>query len=139
MFKEKKEFRTRRLEDRTEELHSVIASGTVFQGDIEGSEGLHISGRIEGTIKSGGLVKVDRGAKIEGPVDAPYLIIEGEIVGDIKSAEQIELREEGKVTGNISTQKLAMAEGSFFQGKIQMADPSDEPHVFDEKRHPEQP
>jgi len=76
MFKEKKEFKNRRLEDSLEELHSVIASATIFHGDIEGSEGLQISGKIEGSIKSKGLVKVNKGAKIKGPVDAPYLIIE---------------------------------------------------------------
>lgn len=137
MLKDKNEKKRRRLEDRIQDVHSFIAAGTFVKGDIEGPEGLWISGRLEGGVKSKGLVKIDRGGKIEGPVEAPYLLIEGEMSGDITSAVQIELREEGRITGNISTQKMAMAEGSFFHGKIKMADPQKRPCVFVEKRQKE--
>jgi len=65
---------------------------------------------------------VDKGARIEGTIRAPHIIIEGELNGNVESAEFVELRSECRMIGNINTDKIAIAEGSFFQGDIKMSE-----------------
>ena len=130
----KKEDKKRRLEDKIGSAVSIIAPSTKFKGTIKGQDTLFISGHFEGKINSEGLVRVDKAGRIEGTINSPYVIIEGEIKGDIKSAEHVELRTGSRVIGNISTAKIVMAEGCTLQGEVQMPKEGDKPFVFVEKR-----
>lgn len=123
-----------RLEDRAGEESSAIAKKSHFTGTIAGTEGVRVSGHLDGDVKSEQFVWIYKGGKIIGDIDSPYIIVEGELKGNIKSAEHVELRSEAHVTGNIQTRKIAMAEGSFFRGKINMPHKEDRPIKFVEKR-----
>ena len=130
----KKEDIKRRVEDKIGSEVSIIAPSTKFKGTIKGDDTLFISGHFEGKINSEGLVRVGKEGSIDGTINSPYVIIEGEMKGDIKSAEHVELREEARVVGNISTAKIVMAEGCILQGEVEMPREEDKPIVFVEKR-----
>ncbi len=93
-----------------------------------------IAGQLKGEIKCDSLVRIDREGKIQGIINSPYVIVEGEINGDIVSAEHVELRAGARVVGNINTAKIVMAEGCILQGEVQMPKEGDKPFVFVEKR-----
>ena len=80
----KKEDEKRRLEDKIGSAVSIIAPGTKFKGTIQGQDTLFISGHFKGEIKCEGLVRVDKAGRIVGTINSPYVIIEGEIKGDIR-------------------------------------------------------
>jgi len=71
---------------------------------------------------------------MQGIINSPYVIVEGEINGDIISAEHVELRAGARVVGNINTAKIVMAEGCMLQGEVQMPKEGDKPFVFVGKR-----
>jgi cytoskeletal protein CcmA (bactofilin family) len=124
----------KRLEDRDGQRASVIASNTRFVGTIRGQDTIRVAGNFEGEIASEGMLWVEKGGKINGPVKARWVIIEGEIDGDIEATEQIELRSEGRVNGDISAAKIAIAQGCFFDGKARTLNIKDSPLTFMEKR-----
>lgn len=124
----------RRLEDTADPEESSVAPGTRFVGTLSGTEGVRVSGLLKGNVQSEGLVWVQKGGKIEGNIKSRSAIIEGELKGNISSPEQVELRSEAHVVGNIQTSKIAIAEGSFFQGEILMPRKEDKPIRFVEKR-----
>jgi len=128
------QFKKNRLEDKVGEENSAVAKNSRFIGTISGVEGVLVSGHLEGDVKSEQSVWIQKGGKIIGEIDCPYIIVEGILKGNIKSAEHVELRSEARVTGNIQTRKIAMAEGSFFRGKIHMPSKEDKPITFIEKR-----
>jgi len=130
----KKEDKQRRLEDKTGSILSIIAPSTKFKGTLSGSDSLLIAGHFKGDIKCDGLVRVDREGRIQGTINSPYVIVEGEINGDIMSAEHVELRAGARVIGNINTVKIVMAEGCIVQGEVQTPREGDKPFVFVEKR-----
>lgn len=132
---QKKDDKKRRLEDKVGPPESVIAPNTKFKGTIKGYDSVRISGLFNGKINCEQLVKIDKGGKVVGTINSAGVIIEGEIKGDIISAEHVEIRSEGHVIGNITTNKIAVAEGSFFQGEIQMPGKEDKPFSFIEKRN----
>jgi len=134
----KKEDKQRRLEDKTGSILSIIAPGTKFKGTLSGSDSLLIAGHFKGEIKCESLVRIDREGRIQGIINSPYVIVEGEINGDIMSAEHVELRAGARVIGNINTVKIVMAEGCILQGEVQMPKEGDKPFVFKEKRKGEE-
>lgn len=133
----KKEDKKRRVEDKTGSILSIIAPSTKFKGTLSGSDSVLIAGHFKGEIKCEGLVRVDREGRIQGTVNSPYVIVEGEINGDIMSAEHVELRAGARVIGNINTIKIVMAEGCIVQGEVQTPREGDKPFVFVEKRKSE--
>jgi cytoskeletal protein CcmA (bactofilin family) len=124
----------RRLEDKYGIITTVIAPNTRFDGMINATEGVQISGYFEGEVISQSLVWIGKTGKVEGNIESPSVISEGEIVGDIESAKHVELRAECRMTGNISTEKLAIADGCSFKGEIRMLQKGDKPVRFTEKR-----
>jgi cytoskeletal protein CcmA (bactofilin family) len=131
----KKDDEKRKLVDKELPTESIIARGTDIKGTIIRTYSIRISGHFEGEINSERHVMVDKGARIEGTIRAPHIIIDGELNGNVESAERVELRPECRMIGNINTNKLAIAEGSFFQGEIKMPKKKDKPVIFVEKRN----
>jgi cytoskeletal protein CcmA (bactofilin family) len=138
MIIKKKEDRQRRVEDKAGSTLSIIAPSTKFKGTLSGADSLLIAGHFKGEIKCESLVRIDRQGRIQGTINSPYVIVEGEINGDIMSAEHVELRAGARVLGNINTEKIVMAEGCILQGEVQMPKEGDKPFVFKEKRKGEE-
>ena len=120
----------RRLEDRATLEETIISPGTRIKGIISGQKSMRFAGFLEGRIHSKGLVWIDRQGKIEGTVNASGIIVEGEIKGDIESADKTELRSGGRVIGNIRCAQIAIAEDSFFKGDVQMLKEEDRPTTY---------
>jgi len=125
----------KRLEDRDGQRATVIASNTKFEGAISGQDTIRIAGSFKGEITCESMLWVEKGGKMNGPVNARWVIIEGEINGDVEATEQIELRSEGRVIGDISAAKIAIAQGCFFDGKARTLNIKDTPYTFMEKRN----
>lgn len=96
---------------------TVIASGTGIKGSIDGQDTLRISGHFEGDIHCARMVWIDPDGRVDGTITARRVINEGEIKGNIISAEQVEIRSNGKMIGDIKAAKIAIAQGCLFDGE----------------------
>ena len=105
------------LEDEVGSAVTVIASNTRFTGKIKGEDTLRISGYFKGEIDCKRMVWVDKTGKIEGTVTARRVIIEGEINGNIESANHVELRSNGRMIGDINAVKISVVKGCLFDGQ----------------------
>jgi len=126
----------RRLEDRSDPEDSVVSAQSSFKGEISGRAGVRIAGEVLGDVRSEGLVWIEETGKVKGNVFCAYIILAGELDGDIGPALHVELRAKARLHGNIKTQLLAIADGSFFEGQVNMPTPEAEPVRFTEKRQP---
>ncbi len=124
----------RRLEDEAGERETVIAHGSTVHGKILGPVGVRVAGAFEGEMKIESLLWIEAQGAVQGTVSARGVIVEGELRGNIESADKVEFRTSGRVLGDIKCRKLAMAEGCFFQGGITMPEEADQPVPFVEKR-----
>jgi cytoskeletal protein CcmA (bactofilin family) len=128
--------RFRRLEDRSGSEDSVVSAQSAFKGEITGRAGVRIAGEMEGNIHSEGLVWIEETAKMKGDIFSAYVIVAGELEGDIGPSLHVELRAKARMAGNIQTQLLAIADGSFFEGQVNIPTPEAQPVRFAEKRQP---
>ena len=124
----------RRREDKAIPSESVIASNTRFKGNISADDTVRIAGHFEGDIQCEQLVRIDIGGIVVGIINSALVIIEGELNGNIESAKKVEVRSEGRAIGNITTEELAIAEGSYIRGEINMSEKGKKPVSFIEKR-----
>ena len=108
------------LDDKAEPLETIIAHGAHFKGLISCPDQLHIMGSVEGDIDCGGMIIIGDKARIHANIYARMVIIEGEVIGDIKSAEYVEIKPTGRLIGNLNAAKIRLSGGCFFEGQSTM-------------------
>lgn len=104
---------------RKELKESIIAAGLTFEGKIEGSGHVRISGRFKGDVHVDGTLTVESGAHLAGSVRAGSVVVAGEIEGNIEGAQRVELHQSGVVNGDISAGSLTVADGARMRGKVE--------------------
>ncbi len=100
-------------------IETVIGSNTVVKGDMEIKGTVRLDGRLEGTIRADWIVIGERG-HIKGDAFANGVIVGGTVDGNISTGESIEIQSNGKVYGDVQTQKLTVLEGGVFEGHSKM-------------------
>jgi len=56
--------------------------------------------------------------RIEGEVNVPYVVLNGEVRGDVHSSAHVELLSKAQVTGNVYYNLIEMAIGAEVNGKL---------------------
>ena len=104
---------------RKELKESVIAAGLTFEGKIEGSGHVRISGRFKGDVHIDGSLTIEAGAHLAGSVRAASVVVAGEIEGNIESAQKVELHQTGVVNGDVNAGSLSVAGGARMRGRAE--------------------
>jgi cytoskeletal protein CcmA (bactofilin family) len=126
----------RRFTDTLPTCDSTIAAGLRLRGSVSGTGSIRVEGDFEGRIEIDGLCHLARGAHVSGPIAAGDAILEGEFEGRLAVTGRVELRASATVRANIEAHTVAVAEGCFFEGHMNMpgGDASSQPVTFREKR-----
>ena len=102
---------------------TVFGPETEFDGDREYSDDLVITGKFSGNIKSNGSLEIARTAVCKvGKISVQSIVIFGTVIGDIEASERIEMCAGSKVSGDVSTARLRIAENVDFDGQVTMLD-----------------
>jgi cytoskeletal protein CcmA (bactofilin family) len=96
-----------------------IGKSVIIMGELSGSEDLFVDGVVEGTIelRSNSLV-IGPNGQVKGGVHAKGVVVQGKLDGDIRASQRAELRKSAVVVGDIFTQRIAIEEGAYFKGKV---------------------
>jgi cytoskeletal protein CcmA (bactofilin family) len=98
-----------------------IGKSVVIKGELSGSEDLTIEGQVEGKIElRQNVLTIGANGKIKAQVFAKAVIILGEVVGNVTATEKVDIRDNGSVDGDITSPRVAIAEGAHFRGSIDM-------------------
>lgn len=99
---------------------TLIGRGIRIEGNITGSAPIEVLGTLEGTAGTENQFTIRKGGLVKGEVAAYSVVVEGRLEGSINAEEKIHLRSTCEVRGNISANKVAIDEGSFFEGQVKM-------------------
>lgn len=105
---------------RTLSAPSIISADMVINGTISSSGDIQIDGRIEGDVRSVGLVIGDK-AEIHGEVLAEDVTVRGKVTGRIR-ARKVLLAATSHVEGDILHEAFAVESGAFFEGNCRHSD-----------------
>lgn len=103
-----------------DEKETIIGPSVSVKGDFDSNGNIVIIGSVSGTIDTSKHLSVELGAKITANVEANTATIAGEVHGNIKVKDFLELAATAKVIGDIEVQRLVIKEGALFCGKVIM-------------------
>jgi cytoskeletal protein CcmA (bactofilin family) len=103
-------------------ITTLIDKDIVISGDTSYTGGIRIDGKMIGNLKVHGeedsLLIMGHGSKITGNVDVEKAIINGEINGNIKCHDYLELNTNSIVNGTIEYDIIKVQEGSKITGDL---------------------
>jgi cytoskeletal protein CcmA (bactofilin family) len=98
-----------------------IGKSVVIKGELSGSEDLAIEGQVEGKIElRQNVLTIGANGKIKAEIFAKQVVVLGEVVGNVTASEKVDIRDNGSVDGDITSPRVAIAEGAHFRGSIDM-------------------
>ena len=91
------------------------------KGQISSEEDLQIDGKVEGPISlKGHRLTVGRTAQLNSEVNAREVIVYGNVSGNLRSRDRVEIKKDGQVIGDITTTRISIEEGAYFKGHIEI-------------------
>jgi len=108
-----------------ERITSVLGSGVIWHGSINGSGGVRIEGAFEGEIALRGMLVIGETGRVTCQnVRANTVIVAGAVRGNI-TTQKLEIRGSGRVWGDVVTTAFVTEEGAFLRGQIRMEETVD--------------
>jgi cytoskeletal protein CcmA (bactofilin family) len=99
-----------------------------LKGEISGTEPLFIDGSIEGSINlPHSLVTVGPNAQVTASIAAHDVLVLGKVFGNVVTANRIDIRAQGAVTGDMIAARMSIEDGAFIKGRISMQNIAAEP------------
>jgi len=115
MFGRKKGFSAARID-------TLIGRGTEINGDLMFSGGLHVDGKIVGNViaeeGSSAILILSEFGCIEGEVKVPYMVLNGQVIGDVYGSTRVELAPKSRVKGSVYYNLIEMAIGAEVNGGL---------------------
>jgi cytoskeletal protein CcmA (bactofilin family) len=106
-------------------ITTLIDKDIVISGDTTYTGGIRLDGKINGNLKVHGeedsLLIMGHGSKITGDVEVEKAIINGEINGNIKCHDYLELNTNAIVNGSIEYDIIEVHEGSKITGNLKFS------------------
>ena len=98
---------------------TVLGRSVVVSGELSGAEDLLIEGQLEGTIRlQEHTLTVGQHGQVKAEVNARQVIVLGTVHGNITARDRIEIRKTGHVVGDLVSAGVAIEEGAYFKGSI---------------------
>ncbi len=91
------------------------------KGEISGSEDLHIDGSVEGLVNlEDRKLTVGSSAKLTADIVAREVVVYGNVKGNLRARDRIEIKKDGSVVGDLSTARIMIEDGAYFKGSIEI-------------------
>ncbi len=104
------------------EIRTLLGTGTRVVGHLSFEGGLHVDGSVEGNIVAppgvNAAVSISSTGTVEGNVEAPEVVLNGTVNGDVFASERVELGPTARVVGNVVYNLIEMAIGAEVNGKL---------------------
>lgn len=118
-------------EDKQKKNLTVFGQETEFDGVLEFTDNLVITGKFKGEIRATGDLEIEKGAVCDvTKMTAKSIVISGTVTGDIDASERVEMCSGSVVHGDVETARIRIAEEVEFEGEISMLEKEPEVNVF---------
>lgn len=95
---------------------TYIAADCQITGNLTVKGDLRIDGHVEGSILATGTVIIGESAKIQANIEGNTIILAGEVHGNTKSYDLLELAATARLFGDICSRQLKIDQGAIFVG-----------------------
>lgn len=127
------ESRLRRLRDRSSGAATLISEGCKISGTISGNCDFQVNGEVDGDCDIDTTLTLADSGLWTGTIRAGNVIVAGHVEGDIIASGRVEIANTARITGTVSGEAIAVAEGAVVEGVMKTTG-QPEPTEFIEKR-----
>lgn len=108
--------------DKRHEIEKVLDVDASMQGTLvfKDSVNLKINGRFEGVLNTKGNLMIGEQATVNADITGESIIIAGKVSGNVTALTSLKLIAPARVSGDIRTPLLSIAEGATFDGNSKM-------------------
>jgi cytoskeletal protein CcmA (bactofilin family) len=105
-----------------------LGKSVVIKGELSASEDLTLYGQMEGSVTlPDHTLTIAPNADIKAAINANAVVILGAVTGNVTARERVEIQTTGSVAGDVTSPRLAMADGGSISGKVQMPQTAGQP------------
>jgi cytoskeletal protein CcmA (bactofilin family) len=122
-FVEEKKMSTDALRPSASSVSSSARLGASLhvKGEISGHEDLLVDGSVEGLIQlEDRKLTVGASAKVSADVVAREVVVYGNVKGNLRARDRIEIKKDGSVVGDLTTARIMIEDGAYFKGSIEI-------------------
>lgn len=101
-------------------VETVVGPSVNVEGDFSSEGNIIVKGSVAGSVHTSRHLIVEPGAKIMANVRAGSAQIAGEVKGNMKIKESLELHATAKVLGDIEVKTLMVEPGAVLYGRVTM-------------------
>ncbi len=125
--------RHRRTLDKVGGIATIIGTDSAFTGSLRGKDNVVVLGTVEGECDLDATLLIEEPGRFEGNIIAENVIIAGQVNGNVTARNKLEIAPSARITGDVSGEVIAIAEGASIDGQMRTA--SNQPVTrFTEKR-----
>ena len=100
---------------------TVLGPSVTLRGELAGDEDLAIQGQFDGTLNlRDHCLTVGPQGQVKAEIQASRVVVEGAVTGNITARERIEIRKTGRVMGDLLAPGIAIEDGAYFKGSIEI-------------------
>jgi cytoskeletal protein CcmA (bactofilin family) len=110
----------RRIQDSTHGPTTYVAASTTIVGTITGKGAYVFCGSVEGDCDIDGPLTLAEGGRWKGTLKATDIVVAGIVDGDVVAQQRVEILGSARVTGSLSGNSIAVAEGAIIAGEIKV-------------------
>jgi cytoskeletal protein CcmA (bactofilin family) len=102
------------------DLNALLGRGSEFEGKLTFEGTVRIDGKFTGTIVTNDVLVVGDRARIDADITCGTVIVHGEVNGNIRAKNAVELHAPARVRGDVETPSFSLERGVVFQGQTTM-------------------
>lgn len=101
-------------------LNALFGADSQVNGKLRFEGAVQIDGTFNGSITTNDLLIIGERAKIGADINCGSAIVSGEVTGNIRARDSVELHGHARVKGDIASPALAIDKGAVFDGMSKM-------------------
>jgi cytoskeletal protein CcmA (bactofilin family) len=99
---------------------TVIGPELVIDGNLQSEASVRIDGRILGRIDSTAAIELGAESSVSSDVHGLRVSVAGAVAGNVEAKDRVDLLAGAKLTGNVRSPRLTIADGANFRGQVDM-------------------
>ena len=107
-----------------------LGKSVIIKGELSGSEDLYVDGTVDGIIQlQGNNLMIGPNGQVHADVNAKGVVVQGKLEGNIRASDRVEMRKSAVILGDIVTQRIAIEDGAYFKGKVEIQKEAAKPNT----------
>jgi cytoskeletal protein CcmA (bactofilin family) len=107
--------------DRSSGGTARLGASLHVKGEITGNEDLAIDGSVEGLVQlEDRKLTIGASARVTADVIAREVVVYGNVKGNLRARDRIEIKKDGSVVGDLTTARIMIEDGAYFKGSIEI-------------------